>query len=200
MSVSVFFMETKTIIRNATNSDTPFIARVMLAGIGMLDIEDELPQEQQSAFDQFVDVCRMEGTLYNYRNTRIAEVEGQIVGALIGYDGGRYAAMRAKTFGLVQQNFGMNLGQNAMETGEGEFYLDSMAILPEFRGQEIGKRLMRDRMEWAKNNGFAAVTLLVDKDKPRLRKYYESLGFRFKEALFVFGSWYDKLVCLVSNV
>ena len=191
--MSVFFMETKTIIRNATNSDTPFIARVMLAGIGMLAIEDELPQEQQSAFDQFVDVCRMEGTLYNYRNTRIAEVEGQIVGALIGYDGGRYAAMRAKTFGLVQQNFGMNLGQNAMETGEGEFYLDSMAILPEFRGQEIGKQLMRDRMEWAKNNGFAAVTLLVDQDKPRLRKYYESLGFGFREALFVFGAWYDKL-------
>ena len=194
MNVSAFFMETKTIIRNATNSDTPFIARVMLAGIGMLAIEDELPQEQQSAFDQFVDVCRMEGTLYNYRNTRIAEVEGgRIVGALIGYDGGRYAAMRAKTFGLVQQYFGMNLSPNAMETDEGEFYLDSMAILPEFRGQEIGKRLMRDRMEWAKNNGFAAVTLLVDKDKPRLRKYYESLGFRFKEALFVFGSWYDKL-------
>ena len=194
MNVSAFFMETKTIIRNATNSDTPFIARVMLAGIGMLAIEDELPQEQQSAFDQFVDVCRMEGTLYNYRNTRIAEVEGgRIVGALIGYDGGRYAAMRAKTFGLVQQYFGMNLSQNAMETGEGEFYLDSMAVLPEFRGQEIGKRLMRDRMEWARNNGFAAVTLLVDKDKPRLRKYYESLGFGFRESMLVFGSWYDKL-------
>ena len=194
-------METKTIIRNATNSDTPFIARVVLAGIDMLEIEAELPDEQQPIFDQLVDICRMDDTLYNYRNTRIAEVEGgRIVGALIGYDGGRYAAMRAKTFGLVQQYFGMDLGQNAMETGEGEFYLDSMAILPEFRGQEIGKRLMRDRMEWAKNNGFAAVTLLVDKDKPRLRKYYESLGFRFKEALFVFGAWYDKLVCPVSNV
>ena len=187
-------METKTIIRNATNSDTPFIARVVLAGIDMLEIEAELPDEQQPIFDQLVDICRMDDTLYNYRNTRIAEVEGgRIVGALIGYDGGRYAAMRAKTFGLVQQYFGMDLGQNAMETGEGEFYLDSMAILPEFRGQEIGKRLMRDRMEWAKNNGFAAVTLLVDKDKPRLRKYYESIGFRFKEAMFVFGAWYDKL-------
>ncbi|MBR1514798.1 MAG: GNAT family N-acetyltransferase [Bacteroidales bacterium] len=193
-------METKPIIRNATIFDAPFIARVVLAGIDMLEIEAELPEEQQLIFNQLVDICRMDDTLYSYRNTRIAEVGGQIVGALIGYDGGRYATMREKTFGIVAKQSGMNLSQNAMETGDGEFYLDSMAILPEFRGREIGKQLMLDRMEWARNNGFASVTLLVDKSKPRLRKYYESLGFGFREALFVFGAWYDKLVCLISNV
>ena len=193
-------MDNKAQLRDASMDDAPFIARIVLAGIDMLDIEAELPEEQQPIFNQLVDICRMDDTLYSFRNTRIAEVDGQSVGALIGYDGGRYATMREKTFGIVAKQSGMNLNQNAMETGEGEFYLDSMAILPEFRGREIGKKLMRDRMEWARNNGFTAVTLLVDQDKPRLRKYYESLGFVFKETMFVFGSWYDKLVCPVSNV
>ncbi len=181
-------------IRDALREDAPFIARVVLAGIDMLDIGEPLPEEQKPIFAHLVDICRMEDTLYSYRNTRIAEVEGNPVGALVAYDGAKYAEMRAKTFGLVQQTSGMDLNKNAMETGAGEFYLDSMAILPEFQGREIGKQLMLDRMEWARNNGFASVTLLVDKDKPRLRKYYESLGFGFKEEIFVFGAWYDKIL------
>ena len=181
-------------IRDALREDAPFIARVVLAGIDMLDIGEPLPEEQKPIFAHLVDICRMDDTLYSYRNTRIAEVEGNPVGALVAYDGAKYAEMRAKTFGLVQQTSGMNLSQNTMETGAGEFYLDSMAILPEHRGFGIGQMLMRDRMEWARNNGFASVTLLVDKDKPRLRKYYESLGFGFKEEIFVFGAWYDKML------
>ena len=199
MNASQIIMDKELYIRNALQADAPFIARIVLAGIDMLGVEAELPAEQQPIFNQLVDICRMDDTLYSYRNTSIAEVEGQIVGALIGYDGGHYATMREKTFGIVAKQSGMNLSQNAMETGEGEFYLDSMAILPEFRGQEIGKQLMRDRMEWARKNGFASVTLLVDKDKPRLRKYYESLGFGFREAMFVFGSWYDKLMHVISK-
>ena len=102
--------------------------------------------------------------------------------------------MRAKTFGLVLQTSGLDLNKNAMETKEGEFYLDSMAILPGFRGRKIGLQLMRDRMDWAARNGFETITLLVDKDKPHLQKYYESLGFTFSKEMFVFGSWYNKLV------
>ena len=181
-------------IRDAVREDAPFIARVVLAGIDMLDIGEPLSDEQRPIFEHLIDICRMGDTLYSYRNTRIAEVEGNLVGALVAYDGGRYAPMREKTFGLVAKSSGMNLSQNAMETGEGEYYLDSMAIQPEFRGREIGKQLMLDRMVYAETNGFEAVTLLVDKDKPRLRKYYESLGFGFKEEIFVFGAWYDKIL------
>jgi len=187
-------MENKVLLRDATPADAPFIARVVLAGIDMVDLDESVKEEQKPILDHLVDICRMDDTLYSYRYTRIAEVGGQSVGALIGYDGGQYAEMRAKTFGLVLQTSGLDLNKNAMETKEGEFYLDSMAILTEFRGRKIGLQLMRDRMDWAARNGFEAITLLVDKDKPHLQKYYESLGFTFSEEMFVFGSWYNKLV------
>ena len=180
-------------LRDATSDDAPFIARVVLAGIDMLDIDANLPDEQRAIYEHLMDICRMDDTLYSYLNTRIAEVDGNRVGALVAYDGARYAALRAKTFGLVQQTSGMDLSCNAMETGPGEFYLDSMAIQSDYRGLGIGKMLMRDRMEYAMRNGFQKVTLLVDKDKPRLQHYYQSLGFVFVEEMFVFGSWYNKL-------
>jgi ribosomal protein S18 acetylase RimI-like enzyme len=68
-----------------------------------------------------------------------------------------------------------------------------MAIFPEYRGAGIGRMLMRDRVDFALNKGFSKVTLLVDKDKPHLQKYYESEGFAFIGEMFVFGSWYNKL-------
>lgn len=180
-------------LRDASMADAPFIARVVLAGIDMLDMGEEMPDEQHLIFEHLVDICRMEDTLYSFRHTRIAEVDGIAVGALVAYDGTPYGEMRAKTFGLVQQTSGMDLNRNAMETGPGEFYLDSMAILPGYRGHSIGKMLMRDQMEWAFEQGFKSVTLLVDKDKPRLQAYYESLGFVPVGEMFVFGAWYDKL-------
>lgn len=182
-------------LRDATLDDAPFIARVVLAGIDMMDIDAVLPDEQRAIYEHLMDICRMDDTLYSYWNTRIAEVDGNRVGALVAYDGARYAALRAKTFGLVQQTSDMDLSRNAMETVPGEFYLDSMAILSDFRGIGIGKMLMCDRMDYAFCNGFQKVTLLVDKDKPRLQQYYESLGFAFVEEMFVFGSWYNKMVC-----
>ncbi len=180
-------------IRDATPGDAPFIARVVLAGIDLCDLDAALSDEQQGVFEHLIEICRMDDTLYSYRNTCIAETDGECVGALVAYDGARYAALREKTFGLVRQTSGMDLSQNAMETGPGEFYLDSMAILSDFRGVGIGKMLMRDRMDFAFRDGFQRVTLLVDKDKPHLQRYYESEGFAFSEAVFVFGSWYRKL-------
>ena len=180
-------------LRDATPDDAPFIARVVLAGIDMLDIDAKLPDEQHAIYEHLMDICRMDDTLYSYLNTRIAEVDGNRVGALVAYDGARYAALRAKTFGLVQQTSGMDLSRNAMETVPGEFYLDSMAILSDYRGMCLGKMLICDRLDFALGHGFKKVTLLVDKDKPRLQQYYESLGFVFSEEMFVFGSRYNKL-------
>ena len=126
-----FFMERKIYIRDATLDDAPFIARVVLAGIDMLDIDAKLPDEQRDIFEHLVGISRMDDTLYSYLNTRIAEIDGNRVGALVAYDGARYAMMREKTFGLVQQTSGMDLSRNAMDTGPGELYLDSRAILPD---------------------------------------------------------------------
>ena len=180
-------------LRDATLDDASFIARVVLAGIDMLDLDATLPDEQRGIYEHLIEICRMCDTLYSYCNTRIAEADGKRVGALVAYDGARYARMREKTFGLVKQTSGMDLSRNAMETGTGEFYLDSMAIFPVYRGAGIGRMLMRDRVDFALNKGFSKVTLLVDKDKPHLQKYYESEGFAFVGEMFVFGSWYNKL-------
>ena len=79
------------------------------------------------------------------------------------------------------------------EARDGEFYLDSMAILPEYRGKGIGRMLIEYAIEKGKRLGCAYSSLLVDKDKPKLEAYYQAMGFeRFGEMEF-FGHDYYRM-------
>ena len=65
------------------------------------------------------------------------------------------------------------------ETQAGELYLDSLAVLPEYRRQKIASRLLRATKDRANNMGLPCVGLLVDKDNPTGEALYASVGFRY---------------------
>ena len=62
------------------------------------------------------------------------------------------------------------------ETNGEEFYLDTLATLPQYRGKGIGKLLIEDAWKKAEKSGLP-LGLLVADDNPDARKLYESLGF-----------------------
>lgn len=89
------------------------------------------------------------------------------------------------------------------ECRPGEFYLDSMAILPEYRRMtfeyagstdRIGHLLMLDGIEQGRRKGFPRISLIVDKAKPRLKAYYSALGFRPDGEILFFGHLYDRMI------
>ena len=79
------------------------------------------------------------------------------------------------------------------ETGEGEYYLDSLVVHPEFRGHNIGSILMRNALDEAEALGYEKVTLLVDEKKPHLHKLYKKLGFEFGDVVLFFGEPYIRM-------
>ena len=62
------------------------------------------------------------------------------------------------------------------ETTVGEYYLDSLAIVPEFRGHGLWRALFDDVVERAKEKGFHRVTLICDESYPKLAQLYTSYG------------------------
>lgn len=79
------------------------------------------------------------------------------------------------------------------EAHEGEFYLDSMAILPEYRKLGIGKSLIEYAFQKGKDSGCLYSSLLVDINKPRLKAYYETIGFKEFGRMKFFGHEYYRL-------
>ena len=177
------------VVRDATLADARFVAWTVLLAIDLDPTEKNIKRA--------VKVCSADDTLYSWRNARICEVDGKVAGCLVSYSGDLYPQMRLNTYQMIKENFGLNLLDNPFETQAGEFYLDSMAFLPEFRGYGLGKTMLLDGVEKGKRMGFHKTTLLVaDLHKPHLEKYYESIGFKPDGRVFSYGEDFMRMSCL----
>lgn len=178
--------------RNATVDDALFISR----GFHTAMLLDGATEEQISCFAQ--NICVREDVLYSWRNTIIAEVDGKRAGMLTAYDGRNYHDMRVRTMALVKQHLGVEFPGMEDETVPGEYYLDSLAVLPEYRGRGIGRKLLQQGIE--KGNALCLdVTLVVDPVNSKARKLYTSLGFSHSGTLFLFGHDYEKMTYTKNN-
>lgn len=157
------------VIRMAKVEEAPMIAQVLCMALG--------GTESHPMFPVFLELAGKECSQYSYRNTMVAEVEGHFVGAVVGYDGGKLHELRTPIFALMQKHLG-KIWEIEDETAVGEFYLDSIAVFPAYRGCGIGRKLLEHRIQQAFDEGYEKVGLLVDKENLRAEALYCSLGFK----------------------
>ena len=155
-------------IRKARPEDAGFIALVVAMALA--------GDETHWLYGVFKELAARERTQYSYRNVLVAETGGKPVGAIVGYDGGRLHELREPIFELVRERMGKSIDIED-ETGDGEFYLDSLAVLPEYRGCGVGRMLLCAMRGMAVEAGYERVGLIVDFDNPRAEALYSSLGF-----------------------
>ena len=156
-------------IRTATIHDAELIATAVCMAVGY--------DQSHPIYPVFRELAEREMTQYSYRNALIAEVDGVAAGALVGYDGARLKELREPIFPLLEKYLGEAL-QIEDECEAGEFYLDSLGVLPEFRGLGVGARLLTAMRDRAFSEGHQRVGLIVDFDNPRAERLYSSLGFQ----------------------
>lgn len=174
--------------RNATIDDAFFISK----GFHMAMLYDDASDEQIANFARTI--CVREDVLYSWRNTIIAEIGGKPAGMLTAYDGRYYHDMRIRTMTLVKQYLGVEFPGMEDEAVAGEYYLDSLAVMPEYRGRGIGRMLLQKGIAAGKEMGLT-ITLAVDPVNDRAKALYHSLGFKPCGTLFIFGHDYEKLEC-----
>lgn len=171
--------------RPATEADALFIARGFHTAMLMADTTEE--RVRTFAYN----ICARDDVLYSPRNTTIAVVAGRDAGILTAYDGSRYRAMRRVTMPLVREHLGVEFPDMEDETERGEWYLDSLAVMPEWRGQGVGTALLRHAIEQGVARGLTP-TLAVDPANANAQRLYRSLGFRHQRDIFIFSHTYWK--------
>ena len=120
-----------------------------------------------------------EDSQYSYRNTLVAMDADRVVGISVSYDGGLLHELRRAFIEAAKEHFGKDHTGMDDETQAGELYLDSLAVLPEYRRQGIARKLLLATKERASRMGLPCVGLLVDKDNPVGEALYASVGFRY---------------------
>lgn len=173
------------VIRPATKDDALFIARGFHTAMLYEDTDEEVLRIFAS------EICTREDVLYSWRNTWIVECESVACGMLTAYDGAGYHSMRVLTQTLIKECLGTEFPGMEDESQTGEFYLDSLAVLPEHRGHGLGRKLLRFAIEKGLSMGLK-VTLAVDPVNTRAQGLYRSLGFEPAGELFIFGHTYWK--------
>lgn len=169
-------MDTKTFtIRVAKPKDAPLIAQIVAMAIGdELSLKDYCGEQYLKVLEE---IALNEKTQYSFKNTLIAEIENVPIGAVIGYDGAKLFELRDYTFSIINQHLNKIPNMTA-ETQAGEFYLDSIAILPNYRGQGFGKDLISALCQKALAEGHENIGLLVDFENPKAENLYSKLGFK----------------------
>ena len=138
-------------------------------------------------------VALHDDTLYSYRHcTLVQTADGQTAGGLIAYPGDDYLHRRRITFSMVSELIHFDVDKMDPETQPHEFYLDSMAVWPQFRRQGIARMLMRHGIQ-AGLGMHRTVTLACAPDNDGAHRLYTSLGFRNNGSLFIFGEDYIRM-------
>ena len=120
-----------------------------------------------------------EDSQYSFRNTLVAMDGDRLVGIAVSYDGSRLHELRQAFVEAAKTCIGKDHSGMDDETQAGELYLDSLAVLPDYRRQGIARRLLKATKEKADRMGLPCVGLLVDKGNPAGESLYVSVGFRY---------------------
>lgn len=190
-------------IRRAYQEDAPFIAESVLAAMGYdrdssISLAAKENYSESKSYEEvkraLEEIAARPDTLYSYRHSRIATYGGEVAGVIVGYDGAAYREMAELTFGLIAGKLDTAPFNPGEETREGEYYLDSLHVSPDFRGHSIGTILMRNELDIAEGLGFRRVSLIVDKEKPWLHRLYARLGFEEAGETVFFGEKYLRMI------
>ena len=162
-------------IRPATRRDaTDLVALVDMAGEGLPTyFWSAMVEVGQSPFELGRNrAMRNEGS-FSWRNAQVAEVDGAVAGLLVGY--------------LIEDPVDLsNLGEmhkivrplaQLEAEAPGYWYVNVLAVYPEFRGMGIGSMLLKhaDEIGRDKSKGMA---IIVASENTGAKRLYERAGYR----------------------
>ena len=168
-------------IEEATKQHAPAIAHLVM--MAMTDDCCQTLAGEGNTLDDFARVMNRltaaERSQYSYRNTIVAiDDDGRVAGCIVSYDGARLRELREAFIAAAKEELHVDRSGMADEASAGEWYLDSLAVLPEYRGHGIAHLLLQAAISRAADHHLPA-TLLVDKGNPRAERLYRSVGFDY---------------------
>ena len=176
------FME--VIIRQARKEEASQIAKLFMLAWPVDDILESNGLTCEQLHESITLIAANKETIYSYENTVVAEIDGKVAGAMCAYDGADYQRLKQPIVDALGPDCGF---AKMKETEAGEFYLDSVGVLPEYRGRGIASRIIEAQCERAASLGHKVAGLIVDIDKPQVEALYSRLGFTYLDDKDFFG-------------
>lgn len=116
---------------------------------------------------------------YGPNQTLVYIHEGKVAGAIFGYHGHLEDTIDdafLKLYAAYHIQHQIPLYEDK-ETMPGEWYIDILAVYPEYRRHGIGRKLLIEVENLARQQGATKIALNCEKDNTKAYKLYEKLGY-----------------------
>jgi ribosomal protein S18 acetylase RimI-like enzyme len=163
-------------IRAAVSSDCAELAQLInLAGEGLpLYLWQQMAEAGEDPWEIGRQRAARDSGSFSYRNSVVAEVDGKIAGALVGYP----IADEPEAIDTASTP-SMWIPLLELENiAAGTWYVNSVATFPKARGVGVGSNLMRWAEQHASELELRGVSLIVSDANPGARRLYERLGYK----------------------
>lgn len=180
-------------IRQAKKSDNQAIAE--LSYIIWKDME--LPIVKQFKKAQVIEWLKQSISEIPYRtyfkNVLVYEVEGEVAGCIITYQGKDELTLEANwnLLSLPQEAKDLGTPLPLKEAKDDELYIETVAVFPRFRGKGIATMLMKAIIE---NKDHQKKSLSCDFDNEGAYQLYQRLGFKTEGTIDLYGHMYRHMV------
>jgi ribosomal protein S18 acetylase RimI-like enzyme len=191
-------VDSKMIIRKATPTDADNIAPFILMAMGDIAYKLIGETDYEKAKRFLIHFIKKENNQYSWQNELVAEIDNEIVAAIVLYDGARLATLRQPVIDYIRENFNKNI-EVEDETSSGEYYLDTIAVQPNLRGAGIGSELLRFLIHEYVHIQGKTLGLLVDEENPAAKKLYLKLGFKSAGKLIFAGKQMEHLQITITE-
>jgi GNAT superfamily N-acetyltransferase len=171
-----FNKTTNMIIRKAVKEDSKAIATLLL--LAMEDIVYQFINQNnyETALDFMLHFVQKENNQYSHENCFVTEENGQVVAAVNLYDGAKLQLLRTPVINYVRVHYNKDFSPED-ETQTGEYYIDTLGVLPSQQGKGIGSCLLSFLIDQYVKQSHHTLGLLVEENNPGAKMLYLKLGF-----------------------
>lgn len=164
-------------IRKAIVEDSEAIAALLMLATGEVIYRFIGEEHYGKGKDFLLHFVKSGDNQYSFQNCYVAEEEGEIVAAVLVYDGAKLEELRKPVLEYIHQHYDTNL-KIENETQAGEFYIDSLGVAKTQQGRGLGSTLLSFLIDEIVRKNGETLGLLVDKTNPGAKKLYLKLGFQ----------------------
>ncbi|MBB1285011.1 GNAT family N-acetyltransferase [Flavisolibacter sp. BT320] len=167
---------TVSTIRRATQADSEAMASCLLLAMEEIVFAfiGEKTKAKAAAFMNYFTL--RENNQYSFQNGWVVEENGKVVAAANVYNGADLHRLRQPVLDYIRSQYHRNLLPED-ETIAGEFYLDTLGVLPEHRDKGIGSCLLQSLLEEYVYRQQQTLGLLVEESNPAALRLYLRIGF-----------------------
>lgn len=186
----------KVKFRQATPTDAEQAAPLIIEANGEISNRLTGETEPHKIEEEMRTLFKRQDNPHSHLYTYMAEADGKVVGTMVAYSG-KEAIQLDQNLNAWLAEKGEDLEEIDAESLPDEFYIDTICITPEFRGQGIGTQFFTFAEKIAKQQHFRKVSLNVETEKASAIRLYKRLGYTIDAPWTIIGEPFHHMIKVI---